>query len=164
MAHFLFIGGVMIRQASTKVLSLLEPIVDGLGYEFVGAEYLSQGKHSVLRVYIDKPEVGIAVEDCEAVSRQVSSMLDVEDPIPGHYTLEVSSPGMDRPLFNLGHFERFVGHEVKLLLSAPLNNRRKMTVLLKQVSDGIVYAELEGKAIEIDFENIEKAHLVPVFD
>ncbi len=153
----------MIRQASAKVLTLLEPIVEGLGYEFVGAEYLSQGKHSVLRVFIDKPDVGIAVEDCEAVSRQVSSMLDVEDPITGVYSLEVSSPGMDRPLFRPGHFEQFVGHEVKLLLSAPLNNRRKMTVLLKKMSDGIVFAELEGEAIEIDFENIEKAHLVPKF-
>jgi len=153
----------MIRQASTKVLTLLEPIVEGLGYEFVGAEYLSQGKHSVLRVFIDKPDVGIAVEDCEAVSRQVSSMLDVEDPITGVYSLEVSSPGMDRPLFRPEHFEQFVGHEVKLLLSAPLNNRRKMTVLLKKMSDGIVFAELEGEAIEIDFENIEKAHLVPKF-
>jgi len=153
----------MIRQASTKLLALLKPIAEGLGYEFVGAEYLSQGKHSVLRVFIDKPE-GIAVEDCEAVSRQVSSMLDVEDPITGVYSLEVSSPGMDRPLFCPEHFEQFVGRDVKLLLSAPLNNRRKMTVTLKQMSDGIVHAELEGEAIEIDFENIEKAHLVPVFD
>ena len=153
----------MIRQASTKLLNLLEPVVDGLGYEFVGAEYLSQGKHSVLRVFIDKPE-GILVEDCEAVSRQISSMLDVEDPITGVYSLEVSSPGMDRPLFSAEHFERFVGRDVKLLLSAPLNNRRKMTVTLKRMNDGIVYAELEGEAIEIDFENIEKAHLVPVFD
>lgn len=153
----------MIRQASTKLLKLLEPIAEGLGYEFVGAEYLSQGKHSVLRVFIDRPE-GILVEDCEAVSRQISSVLDVEDPITGIYSLEVSSPGMDRPLFSAEHFERFMGRDVKLLLSAPLNNRRKMTVTLKQMNDGIVFAELEGKAIEIDFENIEKAHLVPVFD
>ncbi len=154
----------MIRQAPTKLLELLQPIAEGLGYEFVGAEYLSQGKHSVLRVFIDKPDVGISVEDCEAVSRQVSSMLDVEDPISGVYSLEVSSPGMDRPLFNIEHFERFIGREVKLLLSTPLNNRRKMTVTLKKMSDEIVHAELEGEAIEIDFENIEKAHLVPVFD
>ncbi len=153
----------MIRQAPAKLLKLLEPIVEGLGYEFVGAEYLSQGKHSVLRVFIDRAE-GILVEDCEAVSRQISSMLDVEDPITGIYSLEVSSPGMDRPLFSLEHFERFIGRDVKLLLSTPLDKRRKMTVTLKQINTGIVHAELEGKAIEIDFENIEKAHLVPVFD
>ncbi|ALP54774.1 ribosome maturation protein RimP [Candidatus Tenderia electrophaga] len=154
----------MVRQASVKVLQLLEPLVEGLGYEFVGAEYLPQGKHSLLRVYIDLPEDGIGVEDCERVSRQVSSMLDVEDPIPGHYTLEVSSPGMDRPLFTVGQFQRFVGREVKLLLSRPVHKRRKMTVELQGVTDDVVTVMLEGEAIQIDFDNIEKAHLVPVFD
>lgn len=154
----------MVRQASVKVLQLLEPLVEGLGYEFVGAEYLPQGKHSLLRIYIDKPETGIGVDDCERVSRQVSSMLDVEDPIPGHYTLEVSSPGMDRPLFTPEQFERFIGSEIKLLLSRPVNGRRKMTVELKGVNDNILSVVLEGDEIEIDFDNIEKAHLVPVFD
>ncbi len=154
----------MVRQASVKVVQLLEPLVEGLGYEFVGAEYLPQGKHSLLRIYIDKPETGIGVDDCERVSRQVSSMLDVEDPIPGHYTLEVSSPGMDRPLFTPQQFERFVGQEVKLLLSRPVNGRRKMTVALKGVNDNVLSVALEGDEIEIDFDNIEKAHLVPVFD
>ena len=154
----------MIRQASAKVLQLLEPIVEGLGYEFVGAEYLPQGKHSLLRVYIDNQETGIGVDDCERVSRQVSSMLDVEDPISGHYTLEVSSPGLDRPLFRPEHFERFVGHEVKLLLSAPVNGGRKMTAELQAINDNVVTLVLEGEQVEIDFDNIEKAHLVPVFD
>ena len=154
----------MIRQASAKVLQLLEPIVEGLGYEFVGAEYLPQGKHSLLRVYIDNQETGIGVDDCECVSRQVSSMLDVEDPISGHYTLEVSSPGLDRPLFRPEHFERFVGHQIKLLLSAPVNGRRKMTAELQAISGNVVTLVLEGEQIEIDFDNIEKAHLVPVFD
>lgn len=154
----------MIRQASAKVLQLLEPIVEGLGYEFVGAEYLPQGKHSLLRVYIDNQETGIGVDDCERVSRQVSSMLDVEDPISGHYTLEVSSPGLDRPLFRPEHFERFVGHEVKLLLSAPVNGRRKMTAELQAINDNVVTLVLEDEQVEIDFDNIEKAHLVPVFD
>lgn len=154
----------MIRQASAKVLKLLEPIIEGLGYEFVGAEYLPQGKHSILRIYIDKPEEGITVDDCERVSRQVSSMLDVEDPIPGHYTLEVSSPGLDRPLFNPEHFERFIGHKIKLLLSVPVNDRRKMTVELKGISNNVVSVVFEDEEIEFDFDNIEKAHLVPVFD
>ena len=153
-----------MRQASAKVLQLLEPIVEGLGYEFVGAEYLPQGKHSLLRVYIDNPETGIGVDDCERVSRQVSSMLDVEDPIQGHYTLEVSSPGLDRPLFRPEHFERFVGHEIKLLLSTPVSGRRKMTAELQAIKDNVVTLVFEGESIEIDFDNIEKAHLVPVFD
>lgn len=154
----------MVRQASVKVLQVLQPVVEGLGYEFVGAEYLSQGRHSLLRVYIDNAEAGIGVDDCERVSRQVSSVLDVEDPIPGHYTLEVSSPGLERPLFTLAQFERFVGHEVKLQLSRPVNNRRKMTALLTGAGDGVVSVSLEGEALALDFDNIEKAQLVPVFD
>ena len=88
----------------------------------------------------------------------------MEDPIPGHYTLEVSSPGLDRPLFKPEHFERFVGHEIKLLLSAPVAGRRKMTAELKNIHNNIVCVVHEGEEIEIDFENIERARLVPVFD
>jgi len=154
----------MVRQASVKVRQLLEPVVEGLGYEFVGAEYLPQGKHSLLRLYIDHPETGISVDDCERVSRQVSSVLDVEDPISGHYTLEVSSPGLDRPLFTPEQVGRYVGQEIKLLLSRPVNSRRKMTVELKGIKDNILSVALEGDEFEIDFDNIEKAHLVPVFD
>ncbi|HFE37119.1 MAG TPA: ribosome maturation factor RimP, partial [Gammaproteobacteria bacterium] len=89
--------------------SLVEPVVGSMGYEFVGVEYLSQGKHSILRVYIDQP-AGITVDDCSKVSNQLSAMLDVEDPIRGEYHLEVSSPGMDRPLFTGAHFSQFIGH------------------------------------------------------
>ncbi len=154
----------MIRQAPAKVLELLQPVVEGLGYEFVGAEYLAQGKHSVLRVYIDKPEVGVNVDDCAIVSRQAGSVLDVEDPITGHYTLEVSSPGLDRPLFCPEHFERFAGQDVNLLLSAPVNGRRKLQGLLQSFENGVAKVEFEGEIFEIAFENIEKARLVPVFD
>lgn len=154
----------MVRQASVEVLQLLRPVVEGLGYEFVGVEYLPQGKHSLLRVYIDQPETGVGVDDCERVSRQVSAVLDVEDPIRGHYTLEVSSPGLDRPLFTPEQFERFVGQAVKLLLSRPVQGRRKMTAQLTAVRDNVVTVVHEGETLEIDFDNIEKAHLVPVFD
>ncbi|MFC1696447.1 ribosome maturation factor RimP, partial [Pseudomonadota bacterium] len=93
---------------SVKLTHLLQPLVEDLGYEFVGLEHGSNTKNPVLAVYIDS-EDGIAVEDCEKVSREVAALLDVEDPIPGHYNLEISSPGLDRPLFTLEQFGRFVG-------------------------------------------------------
>jgi len=160
---FRLLGSEMIRQAPTKILNLLEPVIVGLGYEFVGAEFLPQGRHSLLRIYIDTT-AGITVDDCEIVSRQVSSMLDVEDPVSGNYTLEVSSPGLDRLLFKLQDFERFVGHEIKLTLSSPVNNRRKMKAMLKSVGAADIRVDLDGEEIDIDFENIEKARLVPDFD
>jgi ribosome maturation factor RimP len=161
---FVFQRWNMIRQAPAKVIALLQPVIEGLGYEFVGSEYLAQGKHSVLRVYIDKPEVGVNVDDCATVSRQVSGVLDVEDPISGKYVLEVSSPGMDRPLFTLEHFERFSGQEVNLLLSAPVNGRRKLKGVLSGCEEGVIKIEFEGEVLDVAFENIEKARLVPVFD
>jgi ribosome maturation factor RimP len=93
--------GVQVSSKLEQLQALLAPVVEGLGYQCWGIEYVSQGKHSVLRIYIDK-EGGILVDDCEAVSRQASGVLDVEDPISSEYTLEVSSPGMDRPLFTIG--------------------------------------------------------------
>lgn len=101
-----------------QLQALLAPVVEALGYECWGVEFISQGRHSVLRVYIDRPE-GILIDDCEAVSRQVSGILDVEDPISGEYTLEVSSPGMDRPLFTLEQFAKHAGEQVKIRLRSP---------------------------------------------
>ena len=94
--------------SSDKLTNLLQPLVEDLGYEFVGIERSSNPKNPVLIIYIDTPD-GIAVEDCEKVSREVAALLDVEDPIPGQYRLEVSSPGLDRPLFTLEHFGQFTG-------------------------------------------------------
>ena len=101
--------------APVKLLDLIQPAVEGLGYEFVGAELVGQGKESILRVYIDT-DAGVLVGDCTKVSHQISGVLDVEDPISGQYNLEVSSPGIERPLFTLEHFERFKGKVVKLEL------------------------------------------------
>ena len=153
----------MVRQASVKVLTLISPIVEGLGYELVGVEYLPQGKHSLLRVYIDNADGGVAVEDCEKVSRQVSSMLDVEDPLSGQYALEVSSPGLDRPLFQPEHFERFVGQEVKLQLAMPVNSRRKWTGRLLGIEDGVISIESDDEVVNISFDDVDKARLVPDF-
>ncbi len=152
----------MVRQASAKVQNLIQPIVEGLGYECFGIEFIAQGKQSVLRIYIDTPD-GVMVEDCEKVSRQVSSMLDVEDPIPGHYMLEVSSPGLDRPLFRPEHFDRFRGSEVKLRLAVPVLGRRKITGTLVERQGDTVVVESDGEAYEIPLDDIDQARLVPQF-
>lgn len=102
---------------------LLAPVVEALGYQCWGIEFLSQGRHSLLRVYIDHAD-GILIDDCEKVSRQLSGVLDVEDPISDEYTLEVSSPGMDRPLFTLEQFSAHVGEQVKIRLRTPFDGRR----------------------------------------
>ncbi|MBI1423074.1 MAG: ribosome maturation factor RimP [Gammaproteobacteria bacterium] len=146
-----------------RVMGLLEPTVTALGYELLGVEYLAQGKHSRLRVYIDSPD-GIGLEDCETVSHQVSGVLDVDDPIQGQYSLEVSSPGMDRPLFRPDHFARFVGGKVKLRLSRPLNGQRNFHGRIDSVKDGEVYISMDdGGQLAVSIEDIEKANLVPEF-
>src|SRR5690606_31962330 len=107
-----------------KLTSLIQPVVEDLGYEFVGLEHSSNPKNPVLVLYIDQQQ-GIAVEDCEKVSREVASLMDVEDPIPGNYILEVSSPGLDRPLFSLAQFDQFIGSVAHVTLFAPISGRRK---------------------------------------
>ena len=149
-----------MTQAAKQMAELLEPGVNALGYELLGLEYLSQGRHSVLRLFIDRPD-GITVEDCERVSHQVSGVLEVEDPIKGQYTLEVSSPGLDRPLFKPAHFERFVGEQVQVRLVRPLDGRRKFKGQLLGLRDGSVVIELDGEELVLPWEDIEKAQLVP---
>ncbi len=151
-----------MRQAPANVLNVVEPVVESLGYELVGVEYLSQGRDGLLRVYIDA-EDGIKVEDCQRVSHQLSGVLDVEDVIKGHYSLEISSPGLDRPLFNAAQFERFAGSEVKLRLEAPLDGRRKFRGTLLGVEDGEVRLRVDGEEVRIPLVSIDKANLVPQF-
>ena len=110
--------------SSGKLTSLLQPLVEDLGYEFVGLQYSGNPKHPVLVIYIDAPD-GIAVEDCAKVSREIAAILDVEDPIAGKYRLEVSSPGLDRPLFTLAQFQQFSGEVAQIFLFAPRDGRRK---------------------------------------
>ena len=152
-----------MRKASDHLWSLIQPTVEGLGYELVGIEYLAQGRHSVLRVYIDH-EDGILVDDCANVSHQVSGLLDVEDPIKGNYSLEVSSPGLDRPLFELQHFVRFIGAQVQLRLHAPIEGRRKLTGTIKEVDGEMVVIDMDGQEFRLSLDDIDTAHLVPVFD
>ena len=144
------------------LVELIEPVVNALGCELWGLEILSQGRHSLLRVYIDKPE-GVGLEDCEKVSRQVSSLMDVEDPIAGQYTLEVSSPGMDRPLYTLAQFSRYVGEQVSVKLSRSFEKRKKLRGLLSAVEGDEVVIRVEDEEFIVPFEWIEKANLIPDF-
>lgn len=149
-----------MRQASENIYALITPVVEALGYELVGIEYLPQGRNSLLRIFIDSAE-GIRIDDCERVSHQVSGVLDVEDPIKAAYSLEVSSPGLDRPLFRAEHFARFAGQQVKLLLQAPMDGRRKFTGELCGMEGGDVILTVDGQRVAVAFAAIEKANLVP---
>lgn len=145
-----------------RLTELFEPAVSALGCELWGLEYLTQGRRALLRVYIDKAG-GVGVEDCERVSRQVSSLLDVEDPIRSEYTLEVSSPGMDRPLFRLEQFQANVGERVALRLRQPFEGRRKFTGLLKTVENEEIVLEVDDEEYLLPYELIDKANVVPQF-
>ena len=149
--------------SDAKLTRLLQPLGEDLGYEFVGLEHSSNPKMPVLVIYIDRPG-GISVEDCERVSREVAAMLDVEDPIPGHYNLEVSSPGLDRPLFTLEQFERFQGEVAQLSLYAPVGGRRRFKGQILGTSEGRVRLDQDGEEVELEMGNIAKARLVPDYD
>lgn len=134
--------------------------VEALGYELVDVELSGGRQHQTLRVYIDTPR-GVTVDDCADVSRQLSAVLDVEDPFPGSYTLEVSSPGLDRPLITAADFRRFQGAMVKVRLLTPLDGRRNFTGrLVETSSDGIV-VEVERERFDLALGAIERARLVP---
>lgn len=142
---------------------ILRPVIEGLGFDCWGIDYISQGRHSVLRVYIDHPE-GISVENCEQVSRQVSGVLDVEDPISNNYTLEVSSPGMDCPLFRLDQFEAHIGSLIQLKLRMAFEGRRKYQGIINGVKDNEVLLVVDDHELQLPYDSIESAHVVPVFE
>ena len=141
---------------------LVQPSVEAMGVELWGVEYLSQGRRSMLRIFIESDK-GITVDDCERVSRQVSGVLDVEDPIAGEYTLEVSSPGADRMLFTLDQYQRFIGEQVSVRLRAPFDGRRNFKGLLKAVEDQDVVVEIDAEEYLLPIDSIEKANIVPRF-
>ena len=144
----------------TLISDLIRPTVEALGVELWGIEHVIQGKYSVVRIYIDKGEDGIAIEDCEKVSRQVSAIFDVEDPIPGEYTLEVSSPGMERPLFEIEQFANYVGNEVAVRLRSPLDGRRKFKGVIQSVDADSVTLLVDGETFKLSAMTIDKANLV----
>ncbi len=142
-----------------KLAEMLRPAAEALGYEFWGLEYVNQGKHSVLRVYIEH-ENGITVDDCASVSHQISGILDVEDPISSQYSLEVSSPGLDRPLFTLAQFEQQTGNTISLRSQIAIDGRRKFKGKLISVTGERLTIQVDSLVVEIDFRDIEKANLV----
>lgn len=150
---------IIMTKISTILHDRIGPVVTAMGYEFVGGELTSQGGGALLRLYIDS-ENGITVDDCSRVSYQVSAMLDVEDPIQGNYSLEISSPGLDRPLFELAQYERFTGQQIKLRVFAPIENRRKFVGTLLRVDGENIHLLVDEKEIVLPFSEIEKANVI----
>jgi ribosome maturation factor RimP len=152
-----------MRTVPERLLNLLRDEIDLLGYELVGVELTGDGKSSsLLRIYIDH-EDGINLDDCVQVSHQVSGVLDVEDPIRESYRLEVSSPGLDRPLFELKDFQRFCGHKAKIKTRLKLQERRRFTGILKGVEERQVLIEEDGTLYRIPIDEVDTARLVPEF-
>lgn len=149
-----------------QIANLLSPTVRALGLELLGAEYLPAPGSATLRLYIDVPEADLAtrmvnIEDCEAVSREVSAQLDVEDPITGNYTLEVSSPGIDRPLFTLAQFMRHQGESAKVVLRIPQEGRRRLQGPIVRIEGGSIVFLVDNAEMTVAFENVDKARLMP---
>jgi len=145
-----------------RLEKIVEPAVAVLGCELWGLEYFIQGKKSLLRIYIEKAD-GVAIEDCEAASRQISSVLDVEDPIKAEYTLEVSSPGMDRRLYKLDQYRDFLGQKLSVKLRVSFEGRKKFTGILKGIEEDEVVLEVDSEEYVLPYELIDKANVVPTF-
>jgi len=152
-----------MKQDPLHIGDMLEPGISSMGYELVGIEFQTGGKGGgLLRVYIDSAQ-GITADDCQKVSYQVSGVLDVEDPIPGHYTLEISSPGLDRLLFRPRDFERFAGHLIRLRTAYPIEGQRKFKGRLKGMQGNNVVFEQDDMEISLPFDQIDMARLVPEY-
>ncbi|WP_273382916.1 ribosome maturation factor RimP [Actinobacillus porcinus] len=141
---------------------MLTPAIEDLGCELWGIECQRAGRFMTVRLFIDK-DGGVGIEDCADVSRQVSAILDVEDPIADKYNLEVSSPGLDRPLFTLAQFERFVGQDVSIHLRIPVADRRKWQGKLEKVDNDMITLVVDGQEQVFVFGNVQKANVVPKF-
>jgi ribosome maturation factor RimP len=159
---FVWAGFNSMRDA---LMRLLEPPIEALNYEFVDVEFAQAGRGGVLRIFIDRraedSSLGITVDDCANVSHAVSQVLETQDPIKGHYTLEVSSPGFDRILRTRAHFERFVGERIFAELKLPIEGRRRFVGVLKSIAEDTVVVEVDGKAHSLPLERIQKARLRP---
>jgi ribosome maturation factor RimP len=141
-----------------RLIALIEPVLARLGYELVELEYAAGRSQAVVRIFIDTA-AGVTVDDCERVSREVAALLDVDDPIPTAYSLEVSSPGFDRVLRTPAHFERFVGSRVFIELKAPRAGRKRYTGMLQAVSATGMELEVDKQKVEVPFDEIAKARL-----
>ncbi|MCL4141618.1 UNVERIFIED_CONTAM: hypothetical protein GTU68_051747 [Idotea baltica] len=144
---------------SDQIEALVETPIESLGYMLVGVEYIKNGQETVLRIYIDSDQ-GISIEDCERVSHQVNGILEVEDPISSAYSLEVSSPGFDRPLFKQRDFERFVGAQAKITMKLPIQGRRNFKGLLHGFNEGNILIEVDGEVYDLPITKLAKARLI----
>lgn len=142
----------------TELEQLLKPTLEAMGYELWGCQYLARGGYALLRIYIDSAN-GIGIEDCERVSRQVSAVLDVEDPIAGEYRLEISSPGIPRPLFNADQYQRYIGQQVDIKLTKPLANQRNFSGMIVSADAQELVLDLGNGIQHFSFNTIAKAHL-----
>ncbi len=146
-------------QAGIEALRrIIEPVVESLGYELVHVELTGMGNEQILRVYIDAPG-GILVDDCATVSRQLSLVMDVEDPLSSTYFLEVSSPGLDRPLVTRAHFERFIGHRVQIVMQDHIMGRKRFKGELCELDGDTVVVEVDGEQYDLPFADIRSARL-----
>ena len=164
---------IFVRRRFTRMrdalMRLLEPPIEALDYELVDIEYAREGRGGVVRVFIDRrveelgggPPASVTVDDCARVSHRLSELLESEDPIKGHYTLEVSSPGFDRILRKRAHFERFVGERIFAELKLPINGRRRFAGVLKSIAGDSIVMDVDGQPHELPLERIQKARLRP---
>jgi len=143
-----------------ELIELLGPSVESLGYELADLELRLGSRDGLLRVFIDRPE-GIGLEDCEIVNRQVSTLLDEKDPLPGNYVLEVSSPGLDRRLTKLEHYERFMGSDVRVKLRFPIEGRKNFRGALRAADEESVEVEGDGESHSLPIATIDFVRLVP---
>lgn len=141
-----------------SLVKLLEPVISSMGYEMLGIEYFARGHGSLVRIFIDN-DTGITVDDCERVSRQVTGLMDVHDPVQGSYHLEISSPGLDRPLFTLEQFMRFQGHKAQVRLHSKLDGRRNFSGQIGAVEADRIILYDQDQIFTIPADMIEKAHL-----
>jgi ribosome maturation factor RimP len=143
-----------------ELMRLLEPAVERLGYELSDLEVKLGGRDGVVRLFIDKAD-GVGLEDCETVSRQVSALLDIEDPLPGHYVLEVSSPGLDRRLTKVEHFQRFMGEDIRVTLRFPISGRKNFRGALRAADEENIEVEVDGESHQLPMATIQSARLIP---
>ncbi len=143
-----------------RLMRVVEPVVEALGYELVLLEFVPSQRSAMLRLFIEAP-TGISLEDCERVSREVAAVLDVEDPISQSYRLEVSSPGMDRPLVKPEHYRRFCGERIQVQMLNPVDGRRKFRGVLLSCVDGVVAVQTDSGPVALPLVDVEKARLVP---
>ncbi|WP_097355819.1 ribosome maturation factor RimP [Candidatus Enterovibrio escicola] len=145
-----------------RLLAMLEVPIEALSYELIGLEFVRAGRYSTLRVFIDH-ENGITVENCAEVSLQVSAVMDVEDPVAVAYNLEISSPGFNRPLFNALHYQKFIGHNVNIVLKIAIQNRRKWKGKILSIDGETVTINVDGSEEVFALSDIAKANLIPSF-